>query len=697
MSIPIQPNTLKLLIDEMGQTTESQSVSIYEDLRDIDLRYLQREPFNEGGIKKILRTVDEATGREVAMAILHDPSSQVAVENFLREARITAHLEHPNIVPVYDIGLDDGIKPYFTMKLLSGENLRRILRGLQSGDKGYLKKYRLPDLLDVFQKVCEAMSYAHASGVIHLDLKPGNIQVNDYGDVLICDWGLAKIVNSTCEAEYSILDDASLYASCVNFLTVDGMFKGTPGYMAPEQAYGGQKSKDERTDVYALGCILYTILTSECPIEGTNVEDILKRTREGDFIRPRKRAPKKDIPVGLEAVVLKAMALRPDDRYQTVMGMLRDLQAYRNGFATRAEDAGFMTQLKLLGKRNPKVVASTGLALLGLALITTFYTSKLKENERQARITLVKYEEEREKRQRIESAPLLYSEAQDLYKRGFFDDAFDKVNQSVAADRNLYRAWELKGYLHFIRMEFEAASAVFKRAENTAGNQWANLSARFASVKKNEDGNFDVMGMLNRLRGAGSRYRSRPISSMIETYKGQNLEVKSRLALARGLLRLDGVKGPHDFFNFEERTNGYAIDLSRSIGFVNLNALQYLPVVSLDLSYTSLKNHGVLASLPLTSLNLSNTSGITSLDLLSGMKLEELNLSNSQINKLQGLSSMEIRRLNIVGVPLDRRWLDYILKDCQVSVLVVSPSQIPNVDYQSRLQSQLELEFHYEL
>ena len=145
-------------------------------------------------------------------------------------------------MPVYDIGLDVENRPYFTMKMLAGENLGAILNKLHKDDSAYVQKFPLSVLLDIFLKTCNAIAYAHAQGILHLDIKPENIQINDYGEVILIDWGLAWNLN-----EENIWDD--------------GLIKGTPGYMAPEQIRSETDVFSPLTDIYALGALLYSILT----------------------------------------------------------------------------------------------------------------------------------------------------------------------------------------------------------------------------------------------------------------------------------------------------------------------------------------------------------------------------------------------------------------------------------------------------
>jgi serine/threonine protein kinase len=186
-----------------------------DEILQLDQRYSGEVPLNQGGMKMILQCRDELTDRPIAKAIMQEISSNDAVDDFIAEARLTASLEHPNIVPVHDLGLTPEGEPFFTMKLLSGENLQQILKGLRQQDKIYIENYPLEVLLEIFIKVCDAMAYAHSKNILHLDLKPANIQVDDYGQVLVCDWGLAK--RSTCNGKFQGQGKSRLYGTRTDF------------------------------------------------------------------------------------------------------------------------------------------------------------------------------------------------------------------------------------------------------------------------------------------------------------------------------------------------------------------------------------------------------------------------------------------------------------------------------------------------
>lgn len=346
-------------------------------------KYKFQKSIAQGGMKTIIKVRDRDTLRNVAMAVMGDDDpDQVEEKRFIREARITANLEHPNIVPIHDMGADQEGTPYFTMKLLRGETLSSVIRNLKKRKPEYERKYTLPHLLQILQKICDAVAFAHSRGIIHLDLKPENIQIGDYGEVLVLDWGLSKYVSASSKSDSKSISDEGnderrrliLAMDGEMELTVDGEIKGTFGFMAPEQAAGQNSSKDERTDVYALGAILYSLLTLEKPLaKRDDVEEMIADTIEGRVIPPSERTPQRSIPDALEAVTRKAMALRPHDRYQNVEALSCDLEAFVTGYATAAEKAGVIKHLTLFLKRRRSEARLVGVVLFFFVVLSGFW------------------------------------------------------------------------------------------------------------------------------------------------------------------------------------------------------------------------------------------------------------------------------------------------------------------------------------
>lgn len=360
-------NLFEEAFEEIDPVAES---PLYSQLSSFQERYGHAELIAVGGMKRILKVLDRYGNRYVAMARLHEDASDLLFDPLIREARLTALLEHPNVISVHDVGVDKKGQPYFTMDLKVGDGLDVVLQK-SLGDGGY----PLADRLEIFLKVCDAITYAHSRDVIHLDLKPANIQVGHYGEVLVCDWGLGKMIGSTDEID----DDVLLNPDLLSGMTVYGKVKGTPGYMAPEQIRGG--TRDKRTDIYALGALLYAVLTCRPPLTG-DTDTMLQAAVTGDVTPPTKRG--RGVPESLSAVVMKAMALEPADRYASVSDLIADVRAFLGGFSPVAHESGLSTELMLFYRRN-RVSCNLAAAFVAMVVVVTaLFVERLSAKREQA-------------------------------------------------------------------------------------------------------------------------------------------------------------------------------------------------------------------------------------------------------------------------------------------------------------------------
>jgi serine/threonine protein kinase/formylglycine-generating enzyme required for sulfatase activity len=304
-------------------------------------RFRILRPHAKGGLGQVSVALDCELDRTVALKEIQDRHADDlrSRARFVQEAEITGKLEHPGIVPVYGLGHDASGRPFYAMRFIKGDSLKEAIADFHadpaanqdSGDR----LARLRALLRRFTDVCNAIAYAHSRGVLHRDLKPGNIMLGPYGETLVVDWGLAKPLGQAAEGP---LDASSSPESTIEgpirlsgrsssaAETIAGMVIGTPAYASPEQVVGKLESLGPATDVYGLGAILYNLLTGKAPVQNGDSTVVVRQVERGAIKAPR--SVDATIPQPLEAICRKAMALKPEDRYASARAVANDVERW---------------------------------------------------------------------------------------------------------------------------------------------------------------------------------------------------------------------------------------------------------------------------------------------------------------------------------------------------------------------------------
>jgi eukaryotic-like serine/threonine-protein kinase len=298
-----------------------------------------------GGMGIVYAAEDKELQRRVALKVLEAPDTAGELaDRLMREARVLAQLEHPGIVPVHDVGILADGRVFYAMKLVEGEQLDEHIESVAS----------IPDRLRVFLRICDAVAFAHARGVLHRDLKPANVMVGPFGEVLVMDWGLAKILaKSSCRdtiAASAPSPGGAQGTAETPAATGHGKVMGTPGYMSPEQAHGQVERVDERSDIFSLGAVLRFLLSQKLA-----------------------QRPPHRMAHALEAICAKACAEEREGRYTSVQDLARDVSRYLDGLAVAAHRENIFERLERFYRRYAFFILLISTYLLVRVILVLFY------------------------------------------------------------------------------------------------------------------------------------------------------------------------------------------------------------------------------------------------------------------------------------------------------------------------------------
>jgi eukaryotic-like serine/threonine-protein kinase len=434
-------------------------------------RFRILRPHARGGLGRVSVALDQELDRPVALKEIQDrhadePESRA---RFVQEAEITGKLEHPGIIPVYGLGHDATGRPFYAMRFIEGDSLKEAIaafhgdESLRKDPAGWLA--RLRELLRRFTDVCNSVAYAHSRGVLHRDLKPGNIMLGPYGETLVVDWGLAKPLGRALAAELSPGDGSPLSVGPIRLSgpsssrdeTATGSIVGTPAYASPEQVVGRFDQLGPASDVYGLGATLYTLLTGQTPVPSGEIEEILRRVQRGEI--PPPRSLESTIPRPIEAICRKAMAVRPEDRYPSARDLAADVTRWLDDQPVAAYHEPLSVRAGRWVRRHRTLVTTAAavsvFGVIGLSGFATVLTGKNRELDARNLILAQKYRELDQQKERAEERESLAIEAVKKFRDAITSNPDLKIRPELEALRKALLKEPLE-FLHKLRDQLQA-------------------------------------------------------------------------------------------------------------------------------------------------------------------------------------------------------------------------------------------------
>ncbi|MCM8535972.1 MAG: serine/threonine protein kinase [Lentisphaeraceae bacterium] len=618
---------------------KEESSPLYEALTHIDERYQEALLIGKGGMKEVYKVYDLRAARYVALAKPKKELIRADYDAFLREAHITARLAHPGIINLYNIGIDKQGSPFFTMEFKRGRSLREVLRDLNA-EKDLISA-PVPKRLNIFLRVCEAIAYAHSRRVLHLDIKPENIQVGPLGEVQVCDWGMGVVLSSQDgeTKDSHDMDDREITLDPDLYGPLLIRTSGTLGYMAPEQTKP-REPKTAAMDIYALGCVLEELLTLKFTSPKTISSEI------NDNV--------------LKAIIEKARHKNSHCRYESVEALHLDISRYLSGYSTTVEQAGFFRETSLFVRRNLVPSFITLSLLLILVVGTGIFINQLRDSRTVAETSLQKYLDEKEASEeqlvknanealylaRRMSEPVYYTDQQ------VFKEALEESERQLifVLSQNPPRdsiSWGKLIWVYFIKQDFKSALKVLERNPTPP-----NIVALIPYVKEyahlvNDKGHFPVEVLIQLLHKFKNGTAFQP-KSLIERIVFYDLyherPTEEYLMIIRALLEINNPTCPEIDFSYDANNRAITIKGQRlhrlrvkvkttpnSISF-----LKILDPLKLTLTGSHTRNMQELNGLQLLELDLRGVKTLENLDLLNEMRsLRKITVFKNQLNDSQ--------------------------------------------------------------
>ncbi|WDE97404.1 serine/threonine-protein kinase [Lentisphaera profundi] len=610
MSINENPNILRGFFKDAIAEPKQSGLELIEELKELqnEGKFTAGTKLDEGGMKDIFVKEDKMTARPIAMAIPRQEKRDIeSLSAFIREARITAQVAHPSVLPIHEIGVGEDDIPFYTMKYIRGDNFGVILKKLKDGDPQARKDYPLSRLLAIFNRICEAISFAHSKGIVHLDLKPENVLINPYGVVQVCDWGLAQYIDAMDES-------------------IEGVLKGTPGYLSPEQINGEQPNV--QSDVFALGVILYQILTYELPFAGPTVDIMLKNTLLGQARSIRQANISFRHPSALRAICRKAMANEKRNRYESVQLMVEDLEAFQVYRPTLAESPSFFGKSLLLLKRHKTISILSMISITLIFCISAVFTVKVKKEEMQ-RIEISK------------KAVTHYNDlANEAFKEFDFEEAKKNALQSLTYKDN-FAANVLMAHYYLVHGDLaEARKYALECQDDT--NRYLQICDALL-LKTELKGDDLILKMLEVVL----KYHHPGIAiDICYRRNGMRQDIQSHLPFIHRLLE---VLAP-ELDDYELSLKENEIIFKADGHFTRLALFANLPIQELVLNNSYVRDLSALRNLKeINRLELNNTM-VSELEPLRGMNIEYLDISNTMVHDLKVLEDIHLENLRMKGL-----------------------------------------------
>ncbi len=489
-------------------------------------RYRVEEEIGRGGMGVVYRAFDRDLRRDVAMKVLRPGVAAEGdlVSRFVEEAQATAQLQHPAIVPVYEIGRDADGRLFFTMKLVRGRTLARVVALAREGDPETAREFTPFRLLETFVDICRAVHFAHQRGVIHRDLKPQNVMIGRHGEVQVRDWGLAKVVagDGRPAPRDAARDVSSSDVKTVRKRadTIAGAIVGTPAYMPPEQVEGDPRFQSPIADVYALGATLFHVLTGRAPFVGASTEEVIAKVL--DDPPPRARALDPGIAPELEAICARALAKEPADRYGSALALANDVQAYLEDRPVAALPEGPLRRARKWARRHPALVGSLAAVVIAAAAAGVV-SSRLQRQAALARLRA----EATEARARFEAdrAARLPPEKEGPARRAQLDGLLGAALSALQAASQLAAAAPDDAAAR--RLAFEAALAAAGVASES--EQWAlaaSVAGSARSLGVDEGRAAEALRAIERARTRVRDDRRRAVEAILADARGGALAAR---------------------------------------------------------------------------------------------------------------------------------------------------------------------------